>query len=93
VDLAGRTFDKLTVLRRAYTGNGGEWLCRCECGEKCVRQGSDLLRDTAHACRGNKRCGLLRGEWVEGRTGREQAKVHARIGGGGSTVAPKGHAQ
>jgi hypothetical protein len=34
---------------------------------------------------------LLRGEWVEGRTRREQAKAHARIGGG-STVAPKGHA-
>lgn len=34
LDLVGRRFGKLLVLKRTGSGRGGTWLCRCDCGRE-----------------------------------------------------------
>jgi len=34
LDLVGRRFEKLLVLKRTGSGRGGTWLCRCDCGRE-----------------------------------------------------------
>lgn len=34
LDLVGRRFGKLLVLKRTGSGRGGMWLCRCACGQE-----------------------------------------------------------
>lgn len=53
IDLAGQTFEKLTVKERAekrgkYTG--AFWLCECECGNRIVVPGNDLRRGHRKSC-------------------------------------------
>ncbi len=52
IDLTGKKFGKLTVLRRGDCNNYGQyrWVCRCVCGnEKCIR-GDLLTRKIAITC-------------------------------------------
>lgn len=66
-DLTGKRFGRLIVVSRAENGKGSRvrWLCRCDCGNKCVVYGYSLKS-------GNTRsCGCLRAE-----TSKDKATTH-----------------
>jgi hypothetical protein len=53
IDLAGRTFARWTVLRRAGRNRSGKilWRCRCECGNESDVVGANLMRGISTQCR------------------------------------------
>jgi hypothetical protein len=64
IDLTGRRFGKLTVIRRA-NGNGRPiWACRCDCG------GTATVSGAALRSRHTRSCGCLGGKFIDltGRT-------------------------
>jgi hypothetical protein len=57
-DLTGKTFGRLTVIKRAGSiGENACWLCQCTCGNLKVMKGCYLKR-------GIKSCGCLRREFM-----------------------------
>lgn len=55
LDLKGKKFGKLTVLKKVEKPekrklNGSYWLCKCECGKKCVANGSSMKRGIPRSC-------------------------------------------
>lgn len=68
IDLTGRRFGKLTVIKRAYdyirpSGQHEiQWLCQCDCGNTTVVHRSSLLSGDT------KSCGCLRNELSSKRT-------------------------
>ncbi|HEX7096245.1 MAG TPA: hypothetical protein VF183_10205, partial [Acidimicrobiales bacterium] len=51
IDLTGRRFDRLVVLRRdANRGTQPYWLARCDCGKEAVVQGGHLRSGTTRSC-------------------------------------------
>lgn len=53
LDLKGKCFHWLTVIRRAGTSKWGKttWLCVCKCGNRLVVVGSDLMGGKTKSCR------------------------------------------
>lgn len=51
-DLAGKTYGKLTVLRRDHNSkwNSSTWLCRCECGVETVVVAGSLVTGRTKSC-------------------------------------------
>lgn len=58
IDLTGRKFSHLLVLRRSGSNEGGKvlWLCRCDCGKELPITGDGLRGGSNHSC------GCMRGE-------------------------------
>lgn len=51
VDLKGRKFGRLIVLRRAgRIGSNAAWLCRCNCGQEVVVQSNRLVAGLRKSC-------------------------------------------
>lgn len=51
VDLSGRKFGRLTVVRFLYTAKGHAWYeCRCECGTIKTVRGSNLTTGDTNSC-------------------------------------------
>lgn len=52
LDLTGRVFGRLKVMKRIENGKYGNlrWLCECECGNETVVDGSSLRRGGAKSC-------------------------------------------
>jgi hypothetical protein len=55
IDISGRRFGRLKVLKRAHPAkNGGSpvamWLCRCDCGTKTIVRGSSLRNGRTVSC-------------------------------------------
>lgn len=52
IDLTGRVFGKLTVVRAVGSNKCGQklWECTCECGGTTVSAASSLLRGTSRSC-------------------------------------------
>ena len=52
IDLTGRVFDRLTVLRRngSNNQNGAKWECLCICGNKKTVNSSTLKQGTTKSC-------------------------------------------
>lgn len=52
IDLTGRRFGRLTVLRRAENNRWGAtmWLCRCDCGLEKIIAGNNLQRGMTRSC-------------------------------------------
>lgn len=55
IDLTGKTFGRLTVLKRAEkpagaTSSSAFWLCKCECGTEKVISGNVLRQGKAKSC-------------------------------------------
>lgn len=52
INMVGKTFGKLTVIRKAFTDKRGEikWLCNCECGNETVVLGSNLRTGNTVSC-------------------------------------------
>lgn len=58
IDLTGKTFGKLTVIRRAENrGKQPTWLCKCSsCGKEIIIQGNSLSSGKSTSC-GFRECG------------------------------------
>ena len=51
INLEGRTFGMLTVLKRAENRNNRVfWTCKCECGNIKDIRASSLLFELTHSC-------------------------------------------
>lgn len=55
IDHSGERFGRLTVLKRVYVEQKGHrshayWLCKCDCGNETVVDGSNLRRGTTKSC-------------------------------------------
>lgn len=56
-DLTGQRFGRLTVIERADNkGTKTMWLCKCDCGNKVIKEGSNLKNEDTQSC------GCLRSE-------------------------------
>lgn len=67
LDLAGRTFGSLRVIRRAGSKNGkAAWACQCKCGRKPIVRASDLVRGKTTTC-GRKPCKVIPGGNTRGK--------------------------
>lgn len=66
LNLQGQRFGKLTVLQRAGSFVGKDntkystWLCQCDCGNKKIVRGHDLIRGTVSSCG----CLISKGEYL-----------------------------
>ena len=70
VDLTGKTFARLSVLRVADEKRKQTcWVCRCECGSECVVVGSNLSSGNT------KSCGCLKAE-----RSRQRCTTHGKTG-------------
>ena len=51
-DLTGQRFGKLLVIRKESenSNSGTRWLCRCDCGNECVKRSSALRNGSAVDC-------------------------------------------
>lgn len=57
IEMAGKRFGRLVVLRRAYVDSRKAWwLCKCDCGASHVVEGRRLRSGTTRSC------GCLRAE-------------------------------
>ena len=52
IDLIGKKFGKLEVLKRATNSKSGltRWLCQCDCGNKTIVLSSHLTRSNTRSC-------------------------------------------
>ena len=52
IDLTGRTFGRLTVIRKAGRSKTGtmKWLCKCECGNESITRSDNLRNGRAQSC-------------------------------------------
>lgn len=67
-DLTGMVFGKLTVIEMLYNYNGTKrtkCLCRCECGNECVRDAYTLRTSELSSC------GCGRKEYIQKRCGKD----------------------
>lgn len=52
IDLTGKRFGKLTVIKRAENAENGfsRWECQCDCGNKKIVRGNDLRSGSVKSC-------------------------------------------
>lgn len=52
IDLTGKTFGRLTVVKRVGTDNQRNpiWLCKCECGNEKIIRGNNLKSGNTKSC-------------------------------------------
>lgn len=50
IDLTGKHFSNVIVLRRSGTKSPPQWLCRCDCGKEFVTRGSSLVNGHTKSC-------------------------------------------
>ena len=51
IDLTGKKFGRLTVIERAKNkGKSTMWLCKCDCGNETIVNGSSLKKDLTKSC-------------------------------------------
>lgn len=50
VDLTGKKFGRLTVLKRVENTkfNKTQWLCKCDCGKETIAIGGNLIQKKAN---------------------------------------------
>ena len=77
IDMVGKKFGRLTVLKEVGRNKYGHvlWLCMCDCGIEKIINGSSLREGFS------KSCGCLRKE-LTGKRAKEMIgkKIHASIG-------------
>lgn len=72
VDLTGRRFGRLVVVRQIGTKHGhSHWLCQCDCGATSKAISSNLGRGSTRSC------GCLRSEMFENETGPRLAAMNS----------------
>ena len=52
IDITGKKFGRLTVIRREANSKGGQarWLCKCDCGNDTIVLGTELRRGHTTSC-------------------------------------------
>lgn len=52
INLAGKTYGRLTVLKEADRDRWGQvtWVCKCSCGNNCYVRGRDLRSGNTKSC-------------------------------------------
>lgn len=50
IDLTGKTFGRLAVIRRSGARSPVVWLCQCDCGQTTVARGSHLKSGNVTSC-------------------------------------------
>lgn len=80
IDLTGRRFGRLLVLRRegSYYSDEGvhscpTWRCRCDCGREVVVHGTNLRRGASRSC------GCLQRELAAENRREEARRRHGRV--------------
>ena len=100
IDITGKKFNKLTVVRRIGNTKGGVpvWRCKCECGNYTDVRGSNLKNGSVKSCGCllknpvNKTHGLSKskiyGVWnsIKSRCNNPKSSGYARYGGRGICV-------
>ena len=53
IDLTGKRFGRLTVIRRGPTGKRGKvyWWCKCDCGSEALVRGDHLKNGLIRSCK------------------------------------------
>jgi len=76
IDLTGKIFGRLTVVRRIYSKNlpdwkkkQPQWLCLCECGKTVTKHGRYLRDGDTQSCGCIETEGLIKRNTVHGLTG------------------------
>ena len=61
IDLTGRKFGHLTVIKEAGKSNLGSimWLCKCDCGKEKVINGNNLRQGKSQSCGCSSRGNLI----------------------------------
>lgn len=62
IDLTGQRFGRLIVLKRSFSSRKAGhamWLCRCDCGNTCIKGSYELRQGLVRSC------GCLMREWQE----------------------------
>ena len=72
IDLIGRKFGKLTVIKKVESNSLGRamWLCKCDCGNEVIVQGTCLRNGNT------KSCGCLRIENSKSKTVKHNLTKH-----------------
>ena len=73
IDLTGKKFNRLTVLKRVENNNCGKvcWFCKCDCGNETIVESQNLR--TGHT----KSCGCIHTEQIS-----KMGKVYGKLNGG-----------
>ena len=52
IDMSGKKFGRLTVIKRDSENpkRRGLWICRCECGNTCTVEGTNLRKQHTQSC-------------------------------------------
>ncbi len=53
IDLTGKKFNRWTVLKRVYPNSKNReamWLCKCDCGNERIIQGSQIRNGSSKSC-------------------------------------------
>lgn len=52
IDMTGKKYGRLTVIQRAseVQKKRGMWLCKCECGNTCIAEGTNLRKLHTQSC-------------------------------------------
>lgn len=79
LELKGKRFGRLRVLKRAENSDGGQtrWLCRCDCGNEVTVMGHNL------AAGNTKSCGCLQRDMVA----KSSARRYITLNGKTQTLA------
>lgn len=74
IDLVGKKFNKLTIVKRVNNDKHGNscWLCKCDCGNTTIVPANELKRD------GVKSCGCFRKQFAKQRA--SAIKLHKKHG-------------
>lgn len=53
LDLSGKRFGRLTVIKRGKNGKHGQvyWICKCDCGSEVVARGDHLRNGLIRSCK------------------------------------------
>ena len=78
IDLSGRKFGKLTVLKQSDddTKHGVRWICSCECGKQTKATTHDLLKGRRKSC-GCVHSELMRAMQIQDITGQRFGRLVA----------------
>jgi hypothetical protein len=72
IDMTGKVFGDITVIRKDRSANGVYWLCECACGNKTVVSGRSLRFGSTKSCG----CGSIR----QARLNSNAARIKKMVG-------------
>jgi len=79
LDLAGKTFGRLTAIEETDQRKNGKvvWLCSCDCGNEILVRGSDLTSFHARSCGCYKRERAIETNQTHGEAGNNRTRLYS----------------